>query len=209
MGEKQSKPVETPKMDVDDMILELRMKSKQLERESNRSKKESEKEVVKAKAALKKNNEEGAKLYLQTAQMKHQESINYQKMANRMEAISTQIKTNMNNTKMVEQLRNMTPLLQQQIDNVPLEKVAYSMQEFQKVMDNLTIQSNIMSTTMNEGMANASTESNVDMMMDMLKKEVNAEIQEKMLDANQPMTFNQMGINNTGPITNTQQKSIN
>lgn len=31
--------------------------------------------------------------------MKHQESINYQKMANRMEAISSQIKTNMNNTK--------------------------------------------------------------------------------------------------------------
>lgn len=61
MGEKQSKPVEAPKMDVDDMIIELRMKAKQLERESNRSKKESEKEIQKAKAALKKNNEEGAK----------------------------------------------------------------------------------------------------------------------------------------------------
>ncbi len=61
MGEKPSKPVETPKMDVDDMIIELRMKAKQLERESNRSKKDSEKEITKAKAALKKNNEEGAK----------------------------------------------------------------------------------------------------------------------------------------------------
>lgn len=57
------------------------------------------------------------------------------------------------------------------------------------------------------------------MMMDMLKKEVNAEIQEKMLDANQrkiilsqkilnifvtylALTFNQMGINTTGPQTN-------
>lgn len=40
-----------------------------------------------------------SRLYLGTAQMKHQESINYLKMANRMEAISTQIKTNMNNTK--------------------------------------------------------------------------------------------------------------
>lgn len=62
---------------------------------------------------------------------------------------------------MVEQLQSLTPLLQQQIDNAPLEKVADSMQEFQKVMDNLTIQSNIMSTTMNEGMANSATEANV------------------------------------------------
>lgn len=62
---------------------------------------------------------------------------------------------------MVEQLKSMTPLLQAQIDNVPLEKVAYSMQEFQKVMDNLTIQSNIMGTTMAEGMANSTTEASV------------------------------------------------
>lgn len=61
MGPNPTKPVATPTMDMDDVIIELRLKAKQLERESNRAKKDSEKEIAEAKAALKKNNEEGAK----------------------------------------------------------------------------------------------------------------------------------------------------
>jgi charged multivesicular body protein 1 len=47
-----------------DIQLDLRMTWKRLESESKRSIKEVDKNMAKAKEALKKNNEEGAKLFL-------------------------------------------------------------------------------------------------------------------------------------------------
>ncbi len=60
MGNDNPKP-KPKEMDVDDVVFELRMQSKQIANASKRSEKESTKEVEKAKSALKKGNEEGAK----------------------------------------------------------------------------------------------------------------------------------------------------
>ena len=47
--------------------------------------------------ALKKNNEEGAKLYLQNAAMKKKESLNLLRMSLKLDAISSQLKSNQSN----------------------------------------------------------------------------------------------------------------
>ena len=51
-------------------MIEMKMASKRMARESAKSMKESNQYMKKAKDALKKNNEEGAKLYLQSAASK-------------------------------------------------------------------------------------------------------------------------------------------
>lgn len=61
-------PAKKPTME--DTLIEMKMSSKRMARESGKSKKESEKYMKMAKDALKKNNEEGAKLYLQSAASK-------------------------------------------------------------------------------------------------------------------------------------------
>ena len=58
------------KQTMEDTLIEMKMASKRMARESAKSKKESEKYMKMAKDALKKNNEEGAKLYLQSAASK-------------------------------------------------------------------------------------------------------------------------------------------
>jgi charged multivesicular body protein 1 len=55
----------------------MKMASKRMARESAKSMKESNAYMKKAKEALKKNNEEGAKLYLQTAASKRAECNRY------------------------------------------------------------------------------------------------------------------------------------
>jgi charged multivesicular body protein 1 len=55
---------------MEDTIIEMKMSSKRMARESTKSMKESQQYMKKAKDALKKNNEEGAKLYLQSAASK-------------------------------------------------------------------------------------------------------------------------------------------
>jgi len=61
MGNDQGKPAPAKPMDIDDTILEMRMQAKMLERTSKKSEKEAAQQVKKAKDALKKGNEEGAK----------------------------------------------------------------------------------------------------------------------------------------------------
>lgn len=53
-----------------DIILDLRMTKKRLEAEARKAEKDSQKDQAKAKEALKKNNEESARLFLQNAMNK-------------------------------------------------------------------------------------------------------------------------------------------
>ena len=64
-------PPKKPTME--DTMIEMKMASKRMARESTKSMKESQQYMKKAKDALKKNNEEGAKLYLQSAASKRAE----------------------------------------------------------------------------------------------------------------------------------------
>ena len=74
MGGDQQPKAKKPTME--DTLIEMKMNSKRMAREAAKSKKESEQYMKKAKDALKKNNEEGAKLYLQSAASKRQECKN-------------------------------------------------------------------------------------------------------------------------------------
>jgi phage shock protein A len=62
-----------PRPTLQDALIDMRINSKKLTRESNKAMKESQNYMKKAKDALKKNNEEGAKLYLQSAASKRTE----------------------------------------------------------------------------------------------------------------------------------------
>lgn len=59
-----------PKPTLEDTIIEMKMASKRMTRESQKAMKESQQYMKKAKEALRKNNEDGAKLYLQSAASK-------------------------------------------------------------------------------------------------------------------------------------------
>ena len=67
MGSEQPKR-QAPTME--DTLIEMKIASKRMARESAKSMKDSQNFMKKAKDALKKNNEEGAKLYLQSAAAK-------------------------------------------------------------------------------------------------------------------------------------------
>lgn len=64
---------QAPKPTLDDALIEMKINSKRMNRESAKAMKESQNYMKKAKEALKKNNEEGAKMYLQSAASKRSE----------------------------------------------------------------------------------------------------------------------------------------
>lgn len=71
MGNEPTNPKMAPKkMDLDDAIIEMKIQSKGVMRAAKKAEKESDKYMKQAKEALKKNNEDFAKLHLMSASQK-------------------------------------------------------------------------------------------------------------------------------------------
>lgn len=64
---------QNPQPSLDDLLIQMRINAKKMNKESLKAAKDSQNYMKKAKEALRKNNEEGAKLYLKTASSKKEE----------------------------------------------------------------------------------------------------------------------------------------
>ncbi|CAD8199706.1 unnamed protein product [Paramecium octaurelia] len=204
MGNEQPKP-QAPKPTIEDAILDMKLASKRFANESRRCEKEKDKLMNQAKAALQKNNEEGARLFLTSAMNKQKEAESLQKMAHKMDHMQGIIKTSTNQTKTVEALAKISPLMSQQIQNMPLELVYQNMNQFEKAMDEMTVQGNIMTGMMNQN-NNIGQDLAIDQMMGQLKQELHSEVAND-LNANPNVLFKE--LNQQNPQQNAQAISNN
>eukprot|EP01017_Pseudomicrothorax_dubius_P010830 TRINITY_DN1392_c0_g1_i2.p1 TRINITY_DN1392_c0_g1~~TRINITY_DN1392_c0_g1_i2.p1 ORF type:complete len:166 (-),score=58.12 TRINITY_DN1392_c0_g1_i2:368-865(-) len=156
-NEPSAKQTRPPPPDIYDMMFQMKMTSKQFERESKKAEADKKKEMAKAREALKKGNEEGARLFLANAGRKQQEASNLLKMSHKMEAIASQIKGSQNQVALMESLNKLTPFLNQQANTISIEKVYTNMNDFQKAMDDLTISAQLIDATMNKNLADENT----------------------------------------------------
>lgn len=77
--------------DINEVLSNMRMKAKMFHRESAKCVKEKKTFVDKAKKCLQQGNDEGARLFLESANTKDGESMKYMKIANRLEALSAKV----------------------------------------------------------------------------------------------------------------------
>ncbi|CAD8046340.1 unnamed protein product [Paramecium primaurelia] len=178
MGQPNQKAAPVKARDPMDIQLDLRMTWKRLESESKRSLKEQDKNIAKAKEALKKNNEEGAKLFLQTAMAKKQESENLQKMATRIQFVESQVKSSQANADMMQQLNVVTPIMQQYANTMSVEQLYQNINQFDRALDDIMVQGKVVDQMMNKNSNDFQTNMAVDQMMQQLKKEEALKLQE-------------------------------
>lgn len=76
-----------------DQIFNLKFTSKQLNKQSQKSAKEEKSERLKVKKAIEKGNLDGAKIYAQNAIRKKNESLNYLRLASRLDAVVSRLDT--------------------------------------------------------------------------------------------------------------------
>ncbi|KRX00157.1 hypothetical protein PPERSA_10656 [Pseudocohnilembus persalinus] len=204
-NDKPQQPVKQP--DPLDVILDMKMTAKRFERDSAKAEKEKAVQTKKAKMALQKGNEEGARLYLQNAAMKQQESLNLLRMAHKLEAIQSNLKSNLSNQEMASQLNRITPYLQQHAQSVPIEQLYGQMQNFEQAMDEVTVQNKIVTNIVNQN-SDVSQDIVVDQMLQQMKNEQMAEISNQM-DLNNQAQYQQLQNNNQQMQQNQPQQNQN
>ncbi|KAM3139263.1 hypothetical protein pb186bvf_008673 [Paramecium bursaria] len=199
----QQPQAKAPQPTIDDVILDMRLSSKRFAREANRCDKEKDALMVKAKQALQKNNEEGAKLFLTSAMNKQKESENLMRMSHKMDHLQGIIKSTANQTQIMNSLNKITPMLTQQVNQMPLDDVYKNMNQFEAAMDEITVQSKVMDGMMNKNV-DAGQDIALDQMMGQLKQEIHNQVSND-LNVNPQVAFNQL----SQPQQQQQQQAMN
>ena len=178
MGADDSKPVEkaTPKPDLMEVLIGMKMKSKMFHRQAAKALKEKTKYYEQAKKQLQSGNQEGAQMYMELAYQKESENKQMMRMAVRLETVAVQIKSKQNSVDMVNNLDAITPILEMQSLDMPIEQMYMKLESFNHAYDDLTIKGNILDDGMEKTLGEKGGYKNVDDMMNGLKAEVNMEM---------------------------------
>lgn len=200
-------PPPAKKPTLEETIIDMRMAAKRFEYDSKRADKEKTKEVEKARNAIKKGNDEGAKLFLNMASMKQKESIKCLQMAHKMDALVTVIKSNTNNTQMMESINKLAPLLDAQAQSIPVEKIYADMDKFERSMNDILVSGKVMDQMLNANMQDTNQELAVDNMFAQMKKELICDVSNDLNTNNMQMFKElnnpQQNVNqNTGVMNN-------
>ncbi|CAL5224278.1 g6940 [Coccomyxa viridis] len=166
-----------------DQIFNLKFTSKQLVKSSSKCEKEEKTEKLKVKKAIEKGNIDGAKIYAQNAIRKKTEALNYLRLASRLDAVvsrlDTQAKMNMINSSMSQIVRS----LDRALASNNLEKVASTMEQFERQFENLDVQSQFVESAMNNQASLSTPEEDVNMLMQQVADEHGLETQLNMPQA--------------------------
>ena len=180
MGAEPSKP-QAKKMDMNDVIFQLKMSAKRFDRERKRSEKEKDKNLKKAEKCLQKGDEEGARLFVMNAQKNMNDRMKYLQMSSRLESMSSTLKSNHSSNEIMAHLsQNVTPILANQSEQIPLNDMVKNFEKFQESYDKMQITTNIMSNNFDKmNMGNNQVKSS-DELFNQLKAKVNFDMGKDM-----------------------------
>lgn len=140
-------------------------------------------EKLKIKKAIEKGNTEGAKIYAQNAIRKKHEYLNYLKLASRLDAVvsrlDSQAKMNMVTKNMGAIVKNLDVALQSN----NLEKIASTMNAFEKQFENLDLQTQVVDEVMGAQAALSTPEDEVNTLIGQVALEHNIDISTSMPSA--------------------------
>jgi charged multivesicular body protein 1 len=164
MGGAQSKK----QPDLNEVLAQMRMKGKMFHRESQKCLKEKKTFVDKAKKCLQQGNEEGARLFLESANNKDSESMKYLKIANRLEALSAKVGGNFktqdvsdNLPQLMNHLAGLTPFLDDAAEKMPLDLMYTKMAAFEQSYDQMTVKGKMVSEAIDNNLAEKGSVANV------------------------------------------------
>ena len=148
MGNEQPKKPQPPPQDPSDKIFdtmfEFKMMAKQMQKEAGRSEKQSKALVEKVKKCIAKNDYEQAKLAASDAIRQKNMVKRYRVLSSKIDTVAQRLKTAYQNQKLSEQMQTLTQQLLGAGNMMDIVKMTETMSNFEKLFDDLDINSNMM-----------------------------------------------------------------
>lgn len=171
-----------------DQIFNLKFTSKQLVRQAKKCESEEKAEKIKVKKAIEKGNMEGAKIYAQNAIRKKTEQLNYLRLGSRLDAVVSRLDTQSKMQMINKSMAGIVKALDKALAGNNLERVAQTMDQFERQFENLDVQSQFVEDAMGNQAALSTPEEDVNMLISQVADEHGLEVQLNLpAAANAPM----------------------
>ncbi|EPT25750.1 SNF7 family protein [Toxoplasma gondii TgCatPRC2] len=148
------------------LIFDMKIKARELKRQSERCYRESEGEKGKVKAALQKNNSEGARVFAQNFIRKQQEGLHCLQLSSKLDAVASRLDAAHRSQQMSKQMRSAAYGLSNALRTLDGGTSLRQMEEFAKLFDDLDVRSDSVSTLLD---ASTSTSIPLEQVDDVLK----------------------------------------
>ncbi|GAB1600101.1 charged multivesicular body protein 1a-like [Argonauta hians] len=169
---------------MDDMLFNLRFTTKQLERLARKAEKEQNAQQNRVKKAIQQKNLDVAKVYAENAIRKKNESLNYLRMAARVDAVSSKVQTAVTMKQVAKNIEGVTKSLEKAASASDLYKIEQIMQKFEKQFEDLDVKTSTLESSMSSATTLTTPQNEVEALIQQVAEENGLE----MIDQLQELT---------------------
>lgn len=157
-------------------LFNLKIAAKELERNSKKCVKQEGVEKAKCKKAIQQGNVEGGRIHAENAIRQKNNSLNYLRMAARVDAIAARVQQAMVTKQITQSIGGVTKAMDSAMRSMNLEKISMIMDKFEQQFEDLDVQSQTMEATMSTTTTTLTPEGQVDTLMQQIADEAGLEL---------------------------------
>uniref|UniRef100_T1IYE4 Uncharacterized protein n=1 Tax=Strigamia maritima TaxID=126957 RepID=T1IYE4_STRMM len=169
---------------MEDPFFQLRFCAKQLERLSKRAEKDQELQTGKVKKALTKGNLEGAKIHAENAIRKKNESLNYLRMASKIDAVISKVQSSVTMKGVAKNMGGVVKALEKALNSMDLQKISAVMEKFETQFEDLDVRTSVVEKSMGTATTLSTPQDQVDKLIQQVADENGLEIMDQLVEAN-------------------------
>eukprot|EP01041_Mallomonas_annulata_P003665 gene3665-7304_t len=165
---------------LEDDLITFRLTKKQMERSARKCEQNQQVQREKLKDAMKKGNMEGAKIYAENVIREKNQGLNFLRLGSRIDAVASRIETALRMQAVSQAMGQTVKSMSSAMKSMDSEKMAHTMDLFEKQFQDLDVQSNFMEKTMATTTAMATPPDQVDNLMRLAADEAGLQYSELM-----------------------------
>ncbi|XP_076322431.1 charged multivesicular body protein 1a-like [Tachypleus tridentatus] len=168
---------------MEDLMFQLKFSGKQLERLSRKAEKDERVQKSKVKKALQQGNVDGAKIYAENAIRKKHESVNYLRMASKIDAVSSKVQSAVVMKGVTKNMGSVVKALDKAINSMDLQKVSAVMDKFESQFEDLDVRTSVLEDAMGSATTTTTPQQQVDDLIQQVAEENGLEILDQLQGA--------------------------
>eukprot|EP00794_Sanderia_malayensis_P019138 gene19138-21055_t len=169
---------------MEETLFQLKFSTKQLERASKKCEKDQKTQQLKVKKAIQQKNIEGAKIYAENAIRKKNESLNYLRMASRVDAVASKIQSAMTMKQVTKNMGSVVKGLDKALQSMDLQKVSAVMEKFEKQFEDLDVHTQVLEGSMGNAVTLSTPQDQVDQLILQVAEESGLEVMDQLAELN-------------------------
>ncbi|KAF9435983.1 Vacuolar-sorting protein SNF7 [Entomortierella beljakovae] len=146
-------------------LIQLKLTTKQLQRQSKKCVKDEGSEKIKLKKAIQQGNMEGARIYAANAIRKKNEALNLLRLSSRIDAVASRVQTAVTMRNVTMSMTSVVKGMDKAMESMNLEKISMVMDKFESQFEDLDVQTQYMENTMGNQSALTTPQDEVDTLM--------------------------------------------